>query len=61
MPYFVSKSNSSNEERKSHLSNQIPLLTTAQRTALVPHEGFMVYDTDIDTPFYFNGTIWVAM
>jgi len=37
-----------------------PQMTSAQRTAIVsPAEGLMVYDLDIHSMFYWNGTVWV--
>lgn len=38
-----------------------PRMTTAQRTAIVaPAEGLMVYDTDINDLFTYDGSAWVA-
>ncbi|MGB1318650.1 MAG: hypothetical protein ACPG5W_10600, partial [Flavobacteriales bacterium] len=37
-----------------------PRLNTAQRTAIVaPATGLMVYDTDDNKFWYFDGTLWV--
>lgn len=37
----------------------IPRLTTAQRTAIAsPAGGLLVYDSDLQSFFYFNGTTW---
>ena len=39
----------------------IPRMTTAQRTLILsPAKGLLVYDTNFDEFWYFNGTIWVA-
>jgi hypothetical protein len=38
----------------------LPRMTTAQRTAIVtPVKGIQVFDTDTQTAWYFNGTVWV--
>lgn len=38
-----------------------PRMTTAQRTGIAaPAEGLHVWDTDLKTGFYFDGTNWVA-
>jgi hypothetical protein len=38
----------------------IPRLTTLQRTAIVsPAAGLLVYDTNFNQFWYFNGTVWV--
>jgi hypothetical protein len=40
----------------------IPRMTTAQRTAiLLPATGLLVYDTNFDQFWYFDGTIWVTI
>ena len=37
----------------------LPELTTAQRTAYTPpSQGYTVYDTDLDQPYYWNGSSW---
>lgn len=39
-----------------------PRMTTAQRTAIgTPTAGLMVYDTDEDTIYYYNGTNWTVL
>jgi trimeric autotransporter adhesin len=39
----------------------VPRVTTAQRTAiLTPATGLMVYDTDLNQFWYFNGTAWAT-
>lgn len=35
--------------------------TTAQREALTPSEGDMVYDTDLNSNFLYNGTSWLVI
>jgi len=38
-----------------------PVMTQAQRLAITsPAEGLMVYDTTNHSPYFFNGTAWVA-
>ncbi len=38
----------------------MPRMTTAQRTAIAtPATGLQVYDTDTNSQWYFNGTVWV--
>lgn len=40
----------------------MPLMTTAQRTAIAtPTQGMMVYDTDLKGPMYHNGTNWTFL
>ena len=40
----------------------MPRMTTAQRTAIAsPAAGLQVYDTTTNTPWYYNGTIWVSL
>ena len=37
----------------------VPRMTTAQRTAIVsPANGLLVYDTDVKSFWYYNGTAW---
>jgi hypothetical protein len=39
-----------------------PVMTTAERVAIAPlaaDQGLEVYDSDIDAPFYWDGTAWV--
>lgn len=37
-----------------------PKMTTVQRNAIsTPAEGLLVYDTDLNSPFYFDGGSWV--
>lgn len=39
-----------------------PSMTTMQRNAITsPKAGLMVFDTTLNHPFYFNGTIWVQV
>ena len=38
----------------------MPRMTTAQRTAIAtPATGLQVYDTDTNSQWYYNGTVWV--
>ncbi len=38
----------------------MPRMTTVQRTAIAtPATGLQVYDTDTNSPWYYNGTVWV--
>ena len=36
-----------------------PVMTTAQRTALTGVEGGQVFDSDLNVPFFYNGSGWV--
>jgi hypothetical protein len=39
-----------------------PRMTTAQRTAIAsPAKGLLVYDTDINSLFHYNGSAWVNL
>jgi len=39
-----------------------PRMTTVQRNAISsPAEGLMVYDTDLHSPYVFNGTSWIRV
>lgn len=38
-----------------------PRMTTTQRNAITGVEGLIVYDTNIKTPFFYNGTNWVGL
>ena len=39
-----------------------PRMSSAQRIAIsLPATGLLVYDTTLNTFFYFNGTIWIAL
>ncbi|XLS29781.1 cell wall anchor protein [Flavobacteriaceae bacterium M23B6Z8] len=39
-----------------------PRMTTAERTAIAtPAQGLMVFDTDLDAFYYFDGAVWVEM
>lgn len=39
-----------------------PRMTTAQRNAIVsPANGLIVYDTDLSSLYFFNGTVWSAI
>jgi hypothetical protein len=40
--------------------HQIPLMTTEEINALVPTVGMMVYDTNLNTPLFYNGTRWLT-
>jgi hypothetical protein len=35
--------------------------TTAQRSAITPEQGGFTYDTDVDVPYFYNGTSWVPL
>ena len=38
----------------------IPRLTSSQRTNIVsPAAGLLVYDSDLDVFYYFDGTVWI--
>jgi len=40
----------------------IPRMTTAQRTAIAaPANGLMVYDTNLASFYFYNGTVWAAV
>ena len=40
----------------------VPRMTTAQRVAIVsPATGLLVYDTNLQQFWYFNGTVWTAI
>ena len=40
----------------------VPRMTTAQRTAIVsPATGLLVYDTNTNGFYFFNGTAWTAI
>ncbi|MEO8150933.1 MAG: hypothetical protein ABI723_25090 [Bacteroidia bacterium] len=39
-----------------------PRMTTTQRLAIsLPATGLLVYDTTLNTFFYFNGTVWISL
>jgi hypothetical protein len=39
-----------------------PRMTTAQRNAIIsPANGLVVYDTDLSSLYFFNGTVWSAI
>jgi hypothetical protein len=39
-----------------------PRMTTTQRNAIAsPAAGLIVYDTTLNLPHFFNGTIWVSL
>jgi len=39
----------------------IPRMDTTQRNAIADVQGMLVYDTDVDSFYYNNGTNWVAI
>jgi len=40
----------------------VPRMTTVQRTAIAsPAKGLLVFDNDINSFFFYNGTIWAAL
>jgi hypothetical protein len=40
----------------------IPRMTTAQRTAITaPANGLLIYDTDVKSFWYYNGTLWTNL
>ncbi|MBL0073417.1 MAG: hypothetical protein IPP34_17025 [Bacteroidetes bacterium] len=39
----------------------VPRLTTVQRLTIRPATGLLVFDTSLNTFFYFDGTIWIGL